>query len=119
MPVEYVREIADLGQVEPVPGSRPEMLGIRNMRGQILPVIDLARLLGLARTALPARLLVAEAGGLQAGFAIDEVSDVGELGELTDETESDLLAGAALVNGELTGVIDVPRVFDALDGTRS
>ena len=118
MPVEHVREVADLGQVEAVPGARPELLGIRNLRGQILPVVDLARLLGLARSAPPGRLLVAEAGGRQACFAIDEVSGVGELPGPAEETESDLLVGAALGDGELTGVIDVPRVFDALDGTR-
>ncbi len=118
MPVEHVREVADLGQVEAVPGAQPELLGIRNLRGQILPVIDLARLLGLARTAPPGRLLVAEAGGRQAGFAIDEVSGVSDLGDPAEETESDLLVGAALLDGDLTGVIDVARVFDALDGTR-
>ncbi len=119
MPVEHVREVSELGRVEAVPGARPEMLGIRNLRGQILPVVDLARLLGLAAAIPPGRLLVAEAGGRQAGFAIDEVSDVGVLPEAAEQAESDLLVGAALADGELTGVIDVPRVFDALDGTRS
>jgi len=74
MPVENVLEVADLGQVRAVPGARPEVLGVRNRRGQILPVVDLARLLGIARPGPPSRLLVAEARGCQAGFAIDEVS---------------------------------------------
>ncbi len=57
---------------------------------------------------------MAEAGGRQAGFAIDEVSDVGDLPDPAEETESDLLVGATLADGELIGIIDVPRVFDAL-----
>ena len=65
MPVEHVLEVADLGDVAPVPGSRPEMLGVRNMRGQILPVVDLALLLGIPRTAPPGRLVVAEAGAVR------------------------------------------------------
>lgn len=118
MPVGHVREVAALGQVEPVPRARPELLGIRNLRGQILPVIDLARLLGVPHAAAPALLLVAEASGRRAGFAIDEVSGLGELPDPDEETDSDLLAGAVLSHGGLVGVIDTPRVFDALDGTR-
>jgi hypothetical protein len=46
------------------------------------------------------------------------VSGVGELADPAEDTESDLLAGAVLSEGDLIGVIDVPRVFDSLDGTR-
>jgi chemotaxis signal transduction protein len=118
MPVANVLEVAGLGRVRAVPGARPEMLGVRNMRGQILPVVDLALLLGIARTAPPRRLLVAEAKGCQVGFAIDEVSWVGDLPDPAEDTESDMLAGAVLSEGDLIGVIDVPRVFDSLEGAR-
>ncbi len=114
MPVEHVLEVADLGQVRAVPGARPELLGVRNLRGRILPVVDLALLLEIPRTAPPGCLLVAEAGGRRAGCAIDEVSEVGELPDPAEETESGLLAGALFGEGDLIGVIDVPRVFDAL-----
>ena len=115
MPVEHVLEVADLGQVRAVPGARPELLGVRNLRGRILPVVDLALLLEIPRTAPPGRLLVAEAGGRRAGFAIDEVSGVGELPDPAEETESDLLVGALIGEGDLIGVIDLPRVFDSLE----
>jgi purine-binding chemotaxis protein CheW len=122
--VGHVLEVAELGQVRPVPGARPELLGIKSVRGQILPVVDLARLLGVHRAARPARLLVAEARGFRVGFAIDEVTGIGglegpeELGEPAPGTESGLLAGATLSDGELVGVVDVLRVFDSLDRTR-
>jgi chemotaxis signal transduction protein len=115
MPVEHVLEVADLGQVRAVPGARPELLGVRNLRGRILPVVDLALVLEIPRTAPPGRLLVAEAGGRRAGFAIDEVSGVGELPDPAEETESDLLVGALFGEGDLIGVIDLPRVFDSLE----
>ena len=89
-------------------------VAVRNLRGRILPVVDLALLLQIPRTAPPGRLLVAEAGGRRAGFAIDEVSEVGELPDPAEETESGLLVGALFGEGNLIGVIDVPRVFDAL-----
>ncbi len=121
IPVEHVLEASELGQVRAVPGARPELLGIRSLRGQILPVVDLARLLGVHRTVPPSRLLVAEASGFRVGFAIDEVTGIGDLEELEEPAagaEPRLLAGATLAGGELVGVVDVPRVFDSLDGTR-
>ncbi len=118
VPVEHVWEVADLGDVRAVPGARPELLGIQNMRGQILPVFDLALLLGIPRTAPPSRLLVAEADGRRAGLAVDEVSGIGDLPDPGEDTDCDLLAGATLSEGDLIGVIDVTRVLDSLAGTR-
>ncbi len=67
----------------------------------------------------PGRLLVAEAGGRRAGLAINEVCGVSQLGEPTEETESGLLAGAVLGGGDLIGVLDVARVFEALEQARA
>lgn len=97
-----------------MPGARPELVGVRNMRGTILPVIDLAGLLGISRTGPPGRVLVAEAGNRQAGFEIDEVDAVRELAEPDAEAESPLLLGARLDGGHLIGYLDILRVFDEL-----
>jgi purine-binding chemotaxis protein CheW len=115
IPVTHVSEIADVGDLTPVPGAPPEVLGVRNLRGQILPVVDLAMLLRIPRTTAPSWLVVAEAGELTAGLAIDEVSGVDQLPDPTDEADSDLLTGALLDHDELIGVIDVPSVFTELE----
>jgi purine-binding chemotaxis protein CheW len=118
VPVEHVLEAAKLGEVRAVPGARPELLGIRSVRGQILPVVDLGRMLGVSRTAPPGRLLVTEARGFRVGLAIDEVTGIGELPDLDDNNGPGPLLGVALSDGELVGVVDVPRMFESLDGTR-
>jgi purine-binding chemotaxis protein CheW len=114
--VSHVLEVSDLGDVTPVPGARREVLGVRNLRGKILPVIDLAALLGTRRTAPPGRLLVAESDGRQAGLAIDEVTEVGELGDPAEDADSPLLLGTMLTDGDLIGVVNMPAVLDALGG---
>ena len=114
VPVGNVVEIASLGDLTAVPGARREILGVRNLRGQILPVIDLAQLLGLNAAAPPRQLLVAESGSVKAGFAIDEVSQVGELPDPAEGTESDFLLGTMIHRGQLLAVINVPRIFSAL-----
>ena len=115
MPVEHVLEIAELGEVTPVPGSQSAILGVRNLRGQILPIVDLASVFGIPGSGNPQRVLVAEARGQRAGFAIDDVSDIEQLPDTIDETESELLSGAALSKDELVGVVDVARVFQTLE----
>ena len=118
LPVEHVLEVAELGDVSVVPGAPSEVLGVRNLRGQVLSVVDLAALLGIGREGTPQRLLVAEQGGRRAGLAIDEVTDVGPLPEPAEETQSDFLTGAALVDDELVGFVDVARLFEALERER-
>lgn len=114
IPVENVLEVVRLGEVTAVPGSPAELLGVLNLRGRVLAVADLAQILGLRRTAPAARMLVAESGDLQASFVIDEISEVGELADPTEATESALLAGATLAGGDLIGIIDLDRVFRSL-----
>jgi purine-binding chemotaxis protein CheW len=123
VPVEHVLEAAELGHVRTVPGARRELLGVSNLRGRILPVIDLAAALGVhagaQRVAPPRRLLVTEVSEFQAGLAVDEVSGIGGLAEPTEpapDTGPGLLLGAILSEGELIGVVDVPGVFNSLIG---
>lgn len=112
--VEHVTEVAELGTLTPVPGANGSVLGVRNLRGEVLPVFDLATVLEITGDSLPQCLLVAEHGSLRAGFAVDEVTDVGTLPPATEETQSNLLAGAALDDTGLVGVIDAERLFAAL-----
>ena len=119
LPVENVLEIADLGDISRVPGTGTAVLGVRNLRGRVLPVFDLALLFGVSGDGTPSKLVVAEDRGRQAGLAIDEVTDVGELSDTVAETESEFLVGSTLEDGQLVGVIDAARVFAALEGRAS
>ena len=112
--VENVIEVAELGTLSPVPGAHGSVLGVRNLHGEVLPVFDLASVLGIRGDSLPQCLLITEHGSHRAGFAIDEVTDVGALPPVAEETQSKLLAGAALDDSGLIGVVDVERLFAAL-----
>jgi purine-binding chemotaxis protein CheW len=114
IPVASVLEVAEYGEVSTVPGAPPAILGVRNLRGQVLPIVDLASTLGLQEESDPERILVAEDDGRLAGLAVTEVVDVGILGEVTDEVESSHLQGALLVDGALIGLVDVGAVLGAI-----
>lgn len=110
LPVERVLEVAELGEIAAVPGSPAEIVGVRNLRGQVLPVIALAAVLGLA-DGDPTRVVVVESGELRAGLRVDEVLDVEELQPSSERVESDYLLGACLVDGLLVGALDVDAVL--------
>jgi purine-binding chemotaxis protein CheW len=116
--VEDVLEVAELGDVTPVPGAGAAVLGVRNLRGQVLPVVDLATVFELPPTQSE-RIVIAERGGLRAGLAVDAVAGVEELPDASEEVDSPHLVGAALADGALVGVIDVGSVLEAVEGSNA
>jgi purine-binding chemotaxis protein CheW len=112
--VEHVLEVTDLGAIAPVPGARADVVGVRNLRGEVLPVFDLASLFGIESDGDARRMVVLEHESRRAGFVIDDVVGVGELAVPDEATESRFLRGAALDEGELVGVVDVPSLFEGL-----
>ena len=71
-----VREVVDAGSIAPVPGARPEFLGVTTYRGEMLGVIDLRVALGLAARPVAApRLLIIGDRGPVIGLLADAVED--------------------------------------------
>lgn len=101
-----------------MPGSPPALLGVRNLRGAVLPVVRLAAVVGAQGGEAPKRVLVVEEeSGAAAGFAIDEVLDVGEIGGVDEAADSALLTSQMLTDGgELVGLLDVGRVLAVVRG---
>jgi purine-binding chemotaxis protein CheW len=73
-----IREIRGWSPSTPVPRSPREMLGVMNLRGLVIPVIDLATKLGMPATAPNERsaIVVAEIHTMIVGFLVDQVSDI-------------------------------------------
>ncbi|MFT8887655.1 MAG: chemotaxis protein CheW [Ethanoligenens sp.] len=76
--IDYVHEIVQLQPIVPVPQQQAHMKGVMNLRGDIIPVIDLKyRLRGVeTQTTDRACIIVTDVGGEHAGMLVDEVSEV-------------------------------------------
>lgn len=112
--VGEVVEVADLDQVCPVPGAPASVLGVRNLRGSVIPVLDLASLVGAELDHPPRRLVVAQHGDDRTGLAVSEVSDVIAMPDSLQPSSTRHLAGAAIVDSTLVGLIDVGSVLSAV-----
>lgn len=69
--IEYMLEIADFIKVTSLPLAPEYVLGLTNLRGEVMPVIDLASMKAIKRPQRnPAayRLIVADAGGERIAF---------------------------------------------------
>lgn len=73
-----VREIRGWTAATPLPHAPPHVLGMMNLRGAILPVIDLGARLGLgaAEPNASSVVVVAQIGDAQMGLVVDAVSDI-------------------------------------------
>jgi chemotaxis signal transduction protein len=118
LPVDRVREVAELADLTPVPGSPAEIMGVCNLRGQVVPVMDLATVLGL-RPGEPRRIVVAELDQRRAGLAVDAVIDVGELPEASEQVDSPFMTGAVLIEGVLVGMLDADAVLSSVRPSES
>ena len=72
---DEVMEILPLPPVTPVPGAQPWMLGVANVRGTLLPVVDLKQFLEGERTVVHEgqRVLVVRQSGGNVAVVIDEL----------------------------------------------
>jgi twitching motility protein PilI len=75
-PREDVREVITPPRVTRVPGAKAWLLGVANVRGNLLPVTDLGQMLGYARQPehRDQRVLVFNSDRVPAGVLVDEVA---------------------------------------------
>ena len=73
--IEQVHEFLPVPVFTPVPGTKPWILGLANMRGELLTIVDLAWFLNGQRSdvSMRTRLLAATLRGRPVGLLVDEV----------------------------------------------
>lgn len=117
-----------LPQLSTPPGVAPALAGFMNVAGSAVPVIDAARLLGLAYHAdidpLYRHILVIAAEGRELGLLVDRVRDVRALNldGLTsaerDAVLNDCLLGDLMEAGRAIHVLDAGRLLLAFERAR-
>jgi two-component system chemotaxis response regulator CheV len=111
-----VREILVMPEVTVVAGADERVLGVADIRGQIIPVIDLAKVAGCTPKDGPKILLVTEFARTTQGFAVQEVDDIVRLEwdqVLSAESHSSGKTVTSLAR--LDGSVDGSRLAQVLD----
>ena len=73
-----IKEIIRLPKLAPLPRALPFVEGVINLRGAVIPVVDLRKRFGLppAENMDSARLLILAVGGQQLGLIVDDVTEM-------------------------------------------
>lgn len=120
--IDRVREIVMVPEITPVPESGEFIRGIVNLRGRILPVLDLGLRLGLGpgpRDGSGRILVVEQDPRHPLGLLVDEASEVlripenlvGPPPELAAGTASGAIKGVARLEDRLILLLDLGRVL--------
>lgn len=107
--IQYVREINRMVEITPIPNAPDFVEGIINLRGVIVPVVNLSRRFALAGQAKSkeTRIVVIESREHMLGLVVDEVSEVLRLSvDQIDPANNMMTSGIALDFIDAIGKVD-------------
>lgn len=117
VPILDVREINQISEITFVPKAPSFVKGVINLRGRIVPIVDLKQKFGVgfAEFSRESCTIVIEADGGQVGMLVDRVNDVVELSAdqiepkpmLGDQVNTEFILGMGKVNDLVVILIDV------------
>ena len=120
-----VQEIIRTMEIAKVPRAPDFVEGVINLRGKVIPIIDLRRRFGLAPKAHDknTRIIVIEINNIIVGFVVDAVSEVLRIPASTVEppppvvagVDSDYISGVGKVQDRLLIMLDLDKLLSSED----
>lgn len=119
--ISNVREIVRVPEITSVPNAPDYLEGVINLRGKIIPVMDLRKRFG--QTAIQSdkknRILVVDLDGKLVGLIVNAASEVLKIppseietpGSMLQEGEAGFVTGVGKLNGRLIILIDLNKLF--------
>jgi purine-binding chemotaxis protein CheW len=120
--VTEVVSIEKAREIMPVPRQNPYVLGIINLRGSVVPIIDLRKV--LTHAAIPitesTRFLMVMVDDQIIGFAVDEATDIVDVPASTIQKpaifRSDFIYGIAKLDERMIVLLDIPSLMKNVVG---
>lgn len=120
-----VREIRGWTPATPMPHAPQYVLGVINLRGAVLPIIDLAHRLGMKPAEPTVRhvIIVAQVGMKVVGLLVDAVSDiltvtdenVQPTPDIASELEKNYARGILAIEGRMICMIELEALFPQIE----
>ncbi len=116
-----VREILGMMPITPVPQTPGFVKGVINLRGKVIPVVDLRLKFGMpeAQVTKETCVIVVEVTGMQMGVVVDTVSEVVDIvdSQIEDaphfgtQVNTDFIMGMGKVGDKVKILLDIERVL--------
>ena len=123
-PLLEVKEVLGIPEITPIPQVPAHFLGIMNLRGQVISVVDLRIKFGLKSTRQPETcIIIFEYPAFSVGVVVDEVKSVLSLqpGELCPPPEAkhskkvEFITGIVNREGHMILTLDIVKALDLKD----
>lgn len=119
--IEFVIEIIGLQRITEVPDMPAYVKGVINLRGQVIPVVDVRLRFGLEKKKYTERtcVIVVDVGGMQLGLIVDGVSEVQEIPESKISTPPEIhkcaanqfIEGMGRINNEVKILLNMNKLL--------
>jgi purine-binding chemotaxis protein CheW len=116
-----VQEIIGMMDITPVPRAPEYLRGVINLRGKVIPVVDLRLRFGMTRAERTSEtcIIVVEAHNVQTGIVVDQVSEVLSISEdniedtpaFDADVETDFILGIGKSEDRVKLLLDIDRVL--------
>ncbi len=120
-----VREIIRMQSITRVPGAPQFVEGVINLRGRVVPVVDLRKRLDLQvnEQTKESRIVVVDISGREVGVIVDGVNEVLRIplsaveppSSMITNADSDFLRGIARLEDKLIILLDLSKVLSTID----
>ena len=116
-----VREINRMLELTHVPQSPPEVEGVINLRGKIIPVLDMRKKFGIAQAQRDnnSRIVVVDVAGRVLGFIVDRVHEVLRISsdivepapDMIGAVDTEYISGVGKLNDRLIILLNLQKLF--------
>jgi purine-binding chemotaxis protein CheW len=121
VPVLKVQEIIGMTEIVPVPNSQIFTKGVINLRGSVVPVVDMRKRFRLEEREYDmfTVIIIVEVKGILVGMIVDSVSDVADIPagsiqetpHLASKIDREFISGIGHINDKLAIILDIDRIF--------
>lgn len=129
LPVEYVSAIERIQPITRVPRAEKFVKGVINLRGVIIPIIDLRLRFGMVETELTEdnRIIIVKKNGFEVGLIVDTASDVIDLAldeiepnpEVVGSVSADYIDGVSKIDDRLLILFDLQKILTSESYTQA
>ncbi len=123
--IDHVVEIFTPETITPVPGAPAAIMGVTNLRGDIVTVIDLINALGLSRSKDQAgrQVILGMNGNVIGGFLVDRILGIWDVVTATidpplntiEKIRAEHLTGEFKLADDLVGLLNAPNLLEVRD----
>lgn len=123
--LKSVREVFVIESITPVPGMISGLVGITNLRGAVIPVLDLRPMFALNSDAPLRYAVLVQHGNWQVGVLVDTVPEIRTLSKeqflpapaVTQEGALPFVSAVVKLEDRLRGVLEASVMLSYLEGT--